>query len=140
MKGIRLLLAVSAVFCLTFNASAQLKNLFNKAVESTGVKPAQAVTAAIHTAPKPWILDYEYEGWNNDNPIRKYIKELGKQEKEAVLELDKQLRARIDEDRKIVAADGPGADEAQEEIDRYAGKCDPLTLTFYHRQWLPAWP
>ena len=25
-------------------------------------------------------------------------------------------------------------------IDRYAGKCDPLTLTFYHRQWLPAWP
>ena len=80
--------------------------------------PAPAV-AISHKAPKPWVLDVDYEGWNDKNPIKKYVKELGKQKKEDVLELDKQLRARIEEDRAIVKADGAGKAEAEKEIERY---------------------
>ena len=72
-----------------------------------------------HTAPRPWVLEKDYESWNDQHPVNKYIKNLGKEKKEDVLELDKQLRARIDEDRKIVAAGGKGQTEAEEEIDRY---------------------
>jgi len=79
--------------------------------------PVPAVIA--HTAPKPWVLDKDYEAWNDKHPVNKYIKTLGKEKKEDVLELDKQLRARIEEDRKIVAAGGKGKTEAEEEIERY---------------------
>ena len=79
--------------------------------------PVPAVIA--HTAPKPWVLDKDYEAWNDKHPVNKYIKALGKEKKEDVLELDKQLRARIEEDRKIVAAKGKGAEEAEQEIERY---------------------
>ncbi len=79
--------------------------------------PVPAVIA--HTAPKPWVLDKDYESWNDKDPINKYIKNLGKEPKEAVLELDKQLRARIEEDRKIVAAGGKDKAEAEKEIERY---------------------
>ena len=72
-----------------------------------------------HTAPRPWVLEKDYEAWNDKHPVNKYIKSLGKEKREDVLELDKQLRARIDEDRKIVAAGGKGQTEAEEEIDRY---------------------
>ena len=82
-------------------------------------KKAEAPVAISHTAPKPWVLDTDYEGWNDKNPIKQYVKNLGKETKEAVLELDKQLRARIKEDRQIVEADGPGREEAEKEIERY---------------------
>ncbi|MBQ6473226.1 MAG: hypothetical protein IJJ33_14665 [Victivallales bacterium] len=71
------------------------------------------------TAPQPWVLDTDYEGWNDKNPIKKYVKNLAKEKKEDVIELDKQLRARIEQDRKIVQADGPGKEEAEKEIKRY---------------------
>ena len=74
-----------------------------------------------HTAPKPWVLETDYEAWNDKHPVNKYIKNLGKEKKEDVLELDKQLRARIEEDRKIVAANGNGQTEAEQEIERYKG-------------------
>ena len=80
--------------------------------------PAAAAVVG-HTAPKPWVLDNDYESWNDKHPVNKYIKNLGKEKKEDVLELDKQLRARIEEDRKIVAAGGNGQTEAEQEIERY---------------------
>ena len=117
MKRIRLFLATSVIFCLTYSVFAQglFKNVLNKTVEATGA----AASAALHTSAKPWVLDTDYEGWNDNNPIKKYVKNLGKEKKEDVLELDKQLRARIKEDRQIVAGNGPGKEEAEKEIERY---------------------
>ena len=82
-------------------------------------KPRPLPAGVGHTAVKPWVLDTDYEAWNDKNAIKKYVKDLGKEKKEDVLELDKQLRARIKEDRQIVAADGPGREEAEKEIERY---------------------
>ena len=97
-------------------AEQEKREAENKAKEE---KQNPAPAAIGHTAPKPWLLDIDYEAWNNDNRIKKYIKTLGKEKKEDVLELDKQLRARIEEDRKIVAAGGNGKADAEKEIERY---------------------
>ena len=64
-------------------------------------------------------MDKDYEGWNDKDPIKKYVKTLGKQKREEVLELDKQLRARIKEARAIVQAGGANIAEAEKEIERY---------------------
>ena len=95
------------------------KNEADNKAKVEKILPAPAVVG--HTAPRPWVLETDYESWNDKHPINKYIKNLGKEKKEDVLELDKQLRARIDEDRKIVAAGGKGQTEAEEEIERYKG-------------------
>ncbi|MBQ7652372.1 MAG: hypothetical protein IJS15_15540 [Victivallales bacterium] len=89
----------------------------NKAKAAKLLPAAPAVIA--HTAPRPWVLEKDYESWNDKHPVNKYVKNLGKEKREDVLELDKQLRARIEEDRKIVAAGGKGAEEAEQEIERY---------------------
>ena len=94
MNGIRLFLAASAVFCLTYEVAAE------------------------PSAPRPWVLEKDDDG-RLDGPIGKYVANLGKEDSKAVKELDKQLRARIAEDRKIVAAGGPGKAEAEKEIERY---------------------
>ena len=74
MKRIRLFLATSVMFCLTYSVFAQglFKNVLNKTVEATGA----AASAALHTSAKPWVLDTDYEGWNDNNPIKKYVKNL----------------------------------------------------------------
>jgi len=104
-----------------------------KAKEEEAAKAKNVATIA-HKAAKPWVLDVEYEGWNDKNPIKKYVKNLGKEKKEDVLELDKQLRARIAEDRQIVEADGDGKEEAEMEISRYEDFLyaleDPVRMNF----------
>ncbi|MBR0459218.1 MAG: hypothetical protein IJJ26_08265 [Victivallales bacterium] len=82
-------------------------------------KQAVKATAIEHKAPLPWILAEDFDERDNANPVAKFVKSLGKENKEKMLELDKQLRERIKEDRAIVEADGPNAAEAQREIERY---------------------
>ena len=109
MKGIRLFLAASAIFCLTYELSAE------------------------PTAPRPWVLEKDDDG-RDDGPLAQYVKNLGKEDRNAVIELDKQLRARIAEDRKIVAQGGAGKAEAEKEIERYekflSALSDPLRFSF----------
>jgi len=108
-------------------ANAQAEREKEEAEKKAAEQKAQAPVAAIsHKAPKPWVLNTDYEAWNKDNPISKYIKQLGKEKKEDVLELDKQLRARIEEDRQIVKAGGAGRAEAEKEIERYEDFLDAM--------------
>jgi len=107
MKAFDLFLATSAIFCLACQLSA---------------------------APRPWVLEKDDDGRSDDSPVAQYAKNLGKQDKEAVKALDKQLRERIAEARKIVAADGPGKAEAEKEIERYEAFLskisDPIRFSF----------
>ena len=73
---------------------------------------------ALTAAEIPWPLTRDDNGEQN-GPAAEYLKNLGKEPREAVIALDKQLRERIAEDRKIVAAGGPGKDQAEKEIERY---------------------
>lgn len=95
MRSIRLFLAASAIFCLTVNT----------------------LSAAGRTA-LPWVLEKDDEGGKN-SPVSRYLQRLGREDRKDVIELDKQLRARIAEDRKIVAANAAGKEGAQKEIERY---------------------
>ena len=80
------------------------------------------------------MLEKDDDGRSDDSPVAQYAKNLGKQDKEAVKALDKQLRERIAEARKIVAADGPGKAEAEKEIERYESFLskisDPIRFSF----------
>ncbi|MBR4676225.1 MAG: hypothetical protein IKP00_17345 [Victivallales bacterium] len=99
---------------------AEQKAEAEKKADVKSLLPVPAVAAAVgFTTPKPWVLDTDYEGWNDKNPIEKYVKTLGQQKREEVLELDKQLRARIKEARAIVQAGGANQAEAEKEIERY---------------------
>ena len=98
MNVIRMLFAASAVFCLA---------------------------GALHAAPVPWVLAKDDDG-QSDSPVKQYVKNLGKEPREAVIALDKQLRERIAEDRKIIASNGPGKAAAQKEIERYESFLDEL--------------
>ena len=91
MKSLRMFLAASAVFCLTWKVSA---------------------------AERPWVLEKDDEG-RDGSPLATYVKNLGKEDSKDVKALDKALRERVAEARKIVAADGPGKAEAEKEIARY---------------------
>lgn len=86
-------------------------------VKAKDLYPAPVVTAG-HKAPLPWIMAKDDKDRMN-GPIVTYIKNLGKEDAEDVKELDKQLRERAEEDRKIVAAGGEGKFAAQQELDRY---------------------
>lgn len=105
MKGIRQILAVSAMFCFACGGE---------------------VRADEHSVPCPWILEKDYDMSVSDNPISTYVRNLGSEDREAVIELDKQLRARIAEDRRIIAENGPGKAAAEKEIERYETFLDAL--------------
>ena len=89
--------------------------------------------SALTAAEIPWPLTRDDNGEQN-GPAAEYLKKLGKEPREAVIALDKQLRERIAEDRKIVAADGPGKAEAEKEIERYekflSTLTDPIRFSF----------
>ena len=107
MKAFNLFLTASAILCLSCELAA---------------------------APRPWVLEKDDDGSRDDSPLAVYAKNLGKEDKEAVKALDKQLRERIAEARKIVAADGPGKAEAEKEIERYetflSKISDPVRFSF----------
>ena len=68
----------------------------------------------------PWPLAKDYS--QDSKPIDEYIKQLGTTtNSKAVGEFRKQLRARVAEDEKIVAAGEkhPRYEQAKEELDRY---------------------
>lgn len=91
------------------------------AAQKTDVLKQLPVPAAAvgFTAPRPWVLEKDYDRYSDNSPLKKYVKSLGKEKREDVLELDKQLRARIKEARAIVKAGGANRAEAEKEIDRY---------------------
>ncbi len=97
----------------------QEKAAADKKVNLQKLLPGPAAVVGF-TAPRPWVLEKDYKDYrSDDDPVKKYVKTLGKQKKEDVLELDKQLRARIKEARAIVKAGGANQAEAEKEIERY---------------------
>lgn len=99
MKVFSMFLAASAVFCLTCRLSA---------------------------AERPWVLEKDDDG-RDDSPVTTYVKNLGKEDSKNVKALDKALRERVAEARKIVAAGGPGKAEAEKEIERYEKFLDAVS-------------
>lgn len=85
MKSVKLFLAASGMFCLTYQVSAigLLKDVVGKTSEAVAVSslPSVASATSVHTAEKPWVLDTEYEAWNDRNPIKIYVKNIGKEKK-----------------------------------------------------------
>lgn len=80
----------------------------------------------------PWPLAKDYS--QDSKPIVEYVKQLGTTtNSKAVGEFRKQLRARVAEDEKIVAAGEkhPRYEQAKEELDRY----DFFLGTMGHRLW-----
>ena len=88
--------------------------------------------AAFAESACPWPLEKDYS--RDKKPLEEYVKNLGKEDRNAVIALDRQLRARIAEARKIVAANGPGKDKAEAEIERYdsflSAVSDPIRFSF----------
>ena len=101
------------------NQQAEQKAEAEKKADAKKLIPAPAAAAVGFTTPKPWVLEKDYDAWNDKDPVKNYVKTLGKQKREEVLELDKQLRARIKEARAIVQAGGANQTEAEKEIERY---------------------
>ena len=99
MKSLSMFLAASAIFCLTCQLSA---------------------------AERPWVLEKDDDG-RDDSPVTTYVKNLGKEDSKNVKALDKALRERVAEARKIVAAGGPGKAEAEKEIERYEKFLDAVS-------------
>lgn len=81
-------------------------------------QPPPPAGAIAHKAPLPWVMEKDDKDGMH-GPVVTYIKSLGKETQEAVMELDKQLRERAAEDRKIVEAGGEGKFAAEKELDRY---------------------
>ena len=99
---------------------AEQKAEAEKKANAKSLIPVPAVAAAVgFTTPRPWVLQKDFDAYNDNDPVMKFVKTLGKQKREEILELDKQLRARIKEARAIVEAGGANKAEAEKEIERY---------------------
>ena len=93
---------------------------------------AGVCAAALSAEEIPWPLAKDYS--QDSKPIDDYIKQLGTTtNSKAVGEFRKQLRARVAEDEKIVAAGEkhPRYEQAKEELDRYEMFLDHMG----HRLW-----
>lgn len=88
------------------------RNIANHAANAA--TPAGAASLA-HTAPLPWPMERE-----DRERVKTYIDELGRTTNSKLVgDFKKALDARAEEDRRIVAANGDGADKAKEELDLY---------------------
>lgn len=80
----------------------------------------QARIAAAHKVPCPWVMDTKKSAREAEEAIHEYIKGLGRiTNSKEVGDLKAALEARAEEDRKIVAEGGEGADEAKKELSLY---------------------
>ena len=88
--------------------------------------------AALSAEEIPWPLANDYSRDNRD--LKAYVEKLGQEDSKAVKALDKQLRDRIEEARKIVASNGPGKARAEQDIERYeiflSAVSDPVRFGF----------
>ena len=113
-----------------FEADAKERADAQKAAEEQAAakKKADAEKAAAknaslaHKAELPWVMEKE-----DRDAIRRYIDELGRTTNSKLVgDFKKSLEARAEEDRRIVEANGAGAEAAKEELDRYELFLDQL--------------
>ena len=112
---IKAALALSVV--TTFCAYGQFGGALNKMKKSAS---AAVSSTAAHQTPCPWVLEKDYS--RETQPLQDYYKQLGTTSNSKVVgDFRKQLRARVAEDEKIVAAGSshPLYEQAKEELDRY---------------------
>ena len=84
-----------------------MKRLFATIAAATAMFAVQAAPA--HTAPLPWAMAKE-----DRDAVRQYIDELGRTTNSKLVgDFKKALEARAEEDRRIVAAGGDGAEAAK---------------------------
>ena len=56
---------------------------------------------AAHTAPLPWVLAKDDDG-SKEGPVARYVKNLGKEDRNAVIELDQSLPVLWSEQKKLL--------------------------------------
>lgn len=109
--------------------------MFGKAITKAAlvICLGSGICAAALTAEEiPWPLAKDYS--QDTKPIDEYVKQLGTTTNSKIVgEFRKQLRARVAEDEKIVAAGDkhPRYEQAKEELDRY----DTFLGRMGHRLW-----
>ena len=104
-------------------AAAKAKEDKRAAGQKAEAEAKAAKSASLaHKAELPWAMAKE-----DRDAIKKYIDELGRvTNSKQVGDFKKALEARAEEDRRIVEANGDGADAAKEELDRYDLLLDQL--------------
>lgn len=88
--------------------------------EAAAEAAAQAQTIG-RTAALPWVMEQPGRIYSQEREKKfdEYIAKLGTAKKDDVVALVNQLKARAEEDRKIVKANATGWNKAQEELDCY---------------------
>jgi len=101
-------------------AQAEKEQAEKAAAEKAAAEAAQPQTV-VRTAALPWVMEQPGRIYSQEREKKfdEYIAKLGVAKKDDVVALINQLKARAEEDRKIVKANATGWSKAQEELDCY---------------------